>query len=94
MQCRIMQAIKDDSENRCDLPILNKKGSKIQVETRVSRGKWGGREVLFGISRDISRFKRQEEELRNSEARYRMVVETQTELIARVDFAGSITFAN
>lgn len=92
--CRIMQAIKDDSENRCDLPILNKKGSKIQVETRVSRGKWGGREVLFGISRDISRFKRQEEELRSSEARYRMVVETQTELIARVDFAGSITFAN
>jgi len=36
------------------LPLLNKKGKGIPVETRGAIGSWGGRQVLFSISRDIA----------------------------------------
>lgn len=34
-------------------PLLNKKGDEIPVETRGTTGMWGGRNVLFCISREI-----------------------------------------
>ncbi len=35
------------------LPLMSKSGELIPVETRITRGRWNHREVLFGISRDI-----------------------------------------
>ncbi|HPS78883.1 MAG TPA: PAS domain S-box protein [Thermoanaerobaculaceae bacterium] len=37
-----------------DLPLVAKDGTVVPVETTVARGTWGGRAVLFGVSRDIS----------------------------------------
>jgi PAS domain S-box-containing protein len=36
------------------LPLQSKDGSQIAVETKIIRGKWFDKEVLIGISRDIT----------------------------------------
>ena len=53
----------------CPIPLITYDGQRIPVETKVTRGIWDGRPVLFGISRDISRRLAAEEAQRTSEAR-------------------------
>lgn len=45
----------------CPVPIMKKDGGLIPVETRVTRGIWDGKSVLFGVSKDISQLKLSEE---------------------------------
>jgi len=49
--------------NACPLPLLCKDGTLIPVETKVSQGRWGGRDVLFGICRDTTERGRAQEAL-------------------------------
>jgi diguanylate cyclase (GGDEF)-like protein/hemerythrin-like metal-binding protein/PAS domain S-box-containing protein len=56
------------------IPLLAGDGSQIPVETRVTRGHWRGRNVLFGICRDITHIKQTEE----------MLVSARNELESRV----------
>ncbi|AFQ42415.1 PAS domain S-box protein [Desulfosporosinus meridiei] len=42
------------------IPLFSKEGKYIYVETRVFIGKWLGKNVAFGISKDISKFKNQQ----------------------------------
>ena len=42
----------------CTVPILTKGGTLIPVETRVTRGRWSDKEVLFGVSRDMGEHER------------------------------------
>lgn len=65
----------------------------IREEVRlVTNGQ--GEPELVGYCVDVSRQKLAESALRQSEARYRAVVEDQTDLICRFREDGSITFAN
>ena len=76
-------------------------GDGVDVESRLDDGRWisgrqshmpdGGRVILL---RDITDAKSAELRLRDSEARYRNVVEMQTELVVRYDGNGRPTFAN
>lgn len=45
----------------CPIPLLTKNGVQIPVETRVSRGYWDGKPVIFGVTKDISMIKFSEE---------------------------------
>lgn len=45
----------------CALPLLTKSGELIPVETRIKRGRWNGKEVIFGVSKDISQIKLSEQ---------------------------------
>ena len=47
----------------CLVPLMTKSGVQIPVETKLTRGKWGNQEALFGIARDITERLRMEEEL-------------------------------
>ncbi len=38
----------------CPLPLARKDGLQLPVETRIWPGKWNGKEVIFGYSRDLS----------------------------------------
>jgi PAS domain S-box-containing protein len=38
----------------CPVPLQAKDGALIPVETRVTKGVWGGKPALFGISRDMT----------------------------------------
>ncbi len=78
----------EESLNTVDgeLTFLTSKGP-----LRASDGKLIG---MFGISRDISRQKRTERALRESEARYRSVVDNVKEVIFQTDARGRWTFLN
>ena len=45
----------------CLVPVMTKAGMRIPVETRVSRGVWDGRPVIFGVTKDISKIRLSEE---------------------------------
>lgn len=45
----------------CPIPIIDKSGQQIAVETRVKKGHWDGKPVLFGVVKDISELKASEE---------------------------------
>ncbi|MEL4304475.1 histidine kinase N-terminal 7TM domain-containing protein [Methanococcoides sp. LMO-2] len=47
----------------CSIPIISKDGTLIPVETRVTNGKWNGKKVMFGISRDVSEREKHEKEI-------------------------------
>lgn len=80
-----------------DVPYqyLKKDGSVIDVlldSVAMDDPAWGI--VSLSVIRDITDKKRAEEALRESEERYRAVVEEQTDLICRCIKDGSITFVN
>ena len=47
----------------CPVPVMTKDGERIEVETKVTRGQWNRREVLIGVTRDVTARKRAEEAL-------------------------------
>ncbi|MDM8565301.1 PAS domain S-box protein [Candidatus Halobeggiatoa sp. HSG11] len=48
-------------EKYCPIPLITKDGKYLPVETHVQRGKWSGKDVLFGVCKDISAIKISEE---------------------------------
>ena len=73
-----------------------KNGTKIDclLTATVRQSNDGNILGYQGIIRDVTEYKRAEEALRQSEARYRAIVEDQTELICRFLPDGTITFVN
>ena len=69
-------------------------GRKIPVEIRTCIAAHRGRPAVILHVRDISLRRTAEERLRVNEARYRAIVEDQTELICRATPDTQITFAN
>lgn len=58
----------------CPVLLLAKDGTRIPVETRVTRGTWDNRPVLIGISRDVAERERVEAALRKSEEQLSLVI--------------------
>ncbi|HPG38557.1 MAG TPA: PAS domain S-box protein [bacterium] len=58
---RIVLEMLEGKVQFCPVPIMTKSGKYIPVETRVTRGMWDGKPVLFGVSKDISLLKFSEE---------------------------------
>jgi PAS domain S-box-containing protein len=75
---------------------LRKDGTIVPIELRTAlvRSATGEPKLMWAIIRDISARKRMEETLRNSEARYRAIVESQTEFVTRFLPGGIFTYAN
>ncbi|HWQ19223.1 MAG TPA: PAS domain S-box protein, partial [Methanotrichaceae archaeon] len=90
----IIAEIAAGKRDLCPILLQAKNGTRIPVETIVTMGRWGERDVFFGISRDISERLRIEDALRKSEARYHAIVEDQTELICRFMPDGTLNFVN
>jgi len=72
----------------------DRNGRRFWMEVILNRVSIGGCDCVLAALRDIGARKRAEEALRESEARYRAVVETQTELIVRFGEGGVLTFVN
>lgn len=51
---KILPEILENNKDSYSLPIKTAAGELIPVETKISRGQWDGKPVLFAISRDIS----------------------------------------
>ena len=50
----------------CTVTLVAKGGARIPVETRLTRGTWDDRDVLFGVARDISERLQIERELKDA----------------------------
>ncbi|RPI96681.1 MAG: PAS domain S-box protein [Chloroflexi bacterium] len=80
----------------CESRILRKDG---QIRYLYTKGETlpaepGESARMIGIATDITERKRTEMKLQESEARYRGLLESQLDLIVRVDLAGRFTFVN
>ena len=49
-----MQELWEGTIDHCPLPVMTKDGQRIPVESRVTKGEWDGRPVLFVVCKDIS----------------------------------------
>lgn len=58
---RIVQEMLEGSAENCPVPVIDKSGREIDVETRVKRGTWNGKPAIFGVTKDISQIKLSEE---------------------------------
>ena len=58
-----------------DLSLITKSGKLIPIESRVGKGKWGEQEILFCLSRDETARRQAQEELKESEERYRILTQ-------------------
>lgn len=80
-----------DNEER---EMIRADGSRLSVLKTVSRVVLDGREHLLESFVDISRRKQIEGELQESEERYRMLVENQTDLVIKIGMDGNLLFVS
>lgn len=91
----IRRKLAGEKETVYDLEIVAKDGHRIAFELNTRLIQQDGVPVgIHGIARDITERKRAQEKLRESEERYRDLVENSTELICTHDLNGLILSAN
>src|SRR5258708_26883761 len=73
---------------------LTKSGRRIDVEILADQIDYQGRAEWIGIVRDITARKRDEEALRDSEERYRKVLENANDIVYTHDLDGNLTSIN
>ncbi len=78
----------------CSVPLIAKNGTRIDVETNIVLGKWNNRDVIFGVTRDISERKRTERILHQTEERNRALIESSPDAIVFFNINEVIAFAN
>ena len=71
-----------------------KDGTLIDVQTHAARIRQGGRDLVFVIGHDITEQKRAENALRESEERYRNLVENISEVYYVSDHRGSLVYGS
>lgn len=81
----ILKEITEGKRNNCPLPLQTRNGQLIPVDTHVTIGTWRNRNVLIGISRDISEQQKTQEALVMSELRFRRIFEDATIGLATID---------
>ncbi len=76
------------------IPLLTSAKKLIPVETKITRGVWNNKPVLFGISRDKSEQLRSELALTESEKRFRELTDMLPLPLFELDAKGVLTYAN
>jgi PAS domain S-box-containing protein len=84
----------EELPNRYEIGILAKDGRKIPIEINASRIEYEGRAADMAIIRDISERKQAEEALKESEAKYRTLVERLQEGVYQCDLNGTYVTLN
>ncbi|MEI6841983.1 MAG: PAS domain S-box protein, partial [Methanomicrobiales archaeon] len=78
----------------CPVPVLTKDGTRIEVETKVTHGRWNNQEVLIGVSRDVTKRKRTEDALTESKERFDQLAEQSNTITWEVDPDGLYTYVS
>lgn len=78
----------------CRLPLKSAAGQLIPVESRITRGVWDKKQVLIGISRDITERILSAKALKENEKRFRELTELLPLPLFEIDAELRITYAN
>ncbi|WP_449258574.1 PAS domain S-box protein [Chlorobium limicola] len=81
-------------KNVCLIPLLQKSGELLPVETKITHGTWDGKPVLFGISRDISERLKNQSAIVESEKKFRELTEYLPLPLFETDMQGIVTYIN
>ncbi len=76
------------------VPFLDSGGNEIPVNTQLTGGVWHGENILFGISRNMARGRMYEDALRESEERWRSLLQNIPDCICTVNRDGTIQSIN
>jgi PAS domain S-box-containing protein len=74
--------------------LVRRDGQQVMAEVIAAPLTYKGRPAVQMVVRDITERKRADEVLRESEEKYRLLVENQTDLVVRVDTEGRFTFVS
>jgi len=86
--------IEDWSAGRIvELPLKIHDELKI-LELTITPVEIGGKNIIFGTGRDLTKQKRMENALKESEEKYRLLVENQTDMVVKFDPDGKVLFAS
>lgn len=77
-----------------DVEGMRRDGSKFPMHLSVGEAQFHGTRHFIGICHDLSEYRHTLEKLARAEQRYRDIVDSQSQLICRVDEQLRITFAN
>jgi PAS domain S-box-containing protein len=77
-----------------ELAALKKDGTEFPIELSLSSVRISGRLNAIGIIRDISERKERQEQLRQSEEKFRALVESTSDWIWEIDRNGNYTYVN
>lgn len=91
---KVVKMIIEGELDYCEIPIMTKKGKLIPVETVVTNTRLGDKNVIIGISRDISERIKAEIKIKESEQKYRNLFEKSPSSIILIDSTGRIVDAN
>jgi PAS domain S-box-containing protein len=91
---RVYEHFKNKSDATFDIDIINLNGTIIPVETRGTEIMYKGEPANLVYMRDISDRKKAENALKESEERYRKLIEAFPDIIMVSDLEGKIVFAN
>lgn len=91
---RIFRDLVEGKINSCNIPFITKEEKIIPVETIFTKGHWDDQDVLFGISRDITERVLAERKIKESEEKYRGILEDIKEGYYEVDLKGNLKFFN
>ena len=92
---RFKTVMEGQSGEPIELRIRTKYGGVVNGEFVASPQAKGGKVIgILGIARDITKRKKAEEALRNSEEKYRTILENIEDGYYEVDIAGNFTFLN
>jgi len=82
----IVQNMLLGTEDVCPIPLSTKTGEKIPVETKVSKIILNGESYILGISRDTTAWIRANQQLAQSEEKFKKSFELSTRMMAISDF--------
>jgi PAS domain S-box-containing protein len=91
---RLRQQLADGQLGGINGAHVTKDGRRIDIEVNSKVINYHGQRAVLAVVRDITERKRTERQLRENEARYRAVVEYQTEFIVRWKPDSTRTFVN
>jgi two-component system, cell cycle sensor histidine kinase and response regulator CckA len=89
-----LQKMLEGKAVNCTVPLQALSGQMIPVDTRVTRGLWDKKPVLFGISRNITDLLKSERARLENEKRFRELTELLPLPIVEVDTDLRLTYVN
>lgn len=90
----MMEKTMQEGPQVLELQSQRKNGSAFWIEISLKRAEIKGKASVLSVIRDITERKQSEETLRESEEKYRLLIEGQSDLIVKIDTEGRFLFVS